>query len=69
MEIGPVMMGLGSWGLSPSSSPHAGLVPLKALGYVEFSLATLPLISNQYIELDINVSVLCGPPHRWGRVG
>ncbi|XP_058418119.1 BPI fold-containing family B member 3 [Diceros bicornis minor] len=31
-----------------------GLVPLGALGSVEFSLATLPLISNQYIELDIN---------------
>uniref|UniRef100_A0A2K6EG46 BPI fold-containing family B member 3 n=2 Tax=Propithecus coquereli TaxID=379532 RepID=A0A2K6EG46_PROCO len=30
------------------------LVPLGALGSVEFSLATLPLISNQYIELDIN---------------
>ncbi|XP_066242327.1 BPI fold-containing family B member 3 isoform X2 [Saccopteryx leptura] len=30
------------------------LVPLRALGSVEFSLATLPLISNQYIELDIN---------------
>ncbi|KAM7125131.1 BPI fold-containing family B member 3 isoform 1-T2 [Molossus nigricans] len=31
-----------------------GLVPFGALGSVEFSLATLPLISNQYIELDIN---------------
>ncbi|XP_050662891.1 BPI fold-containing family B member 3 [Macaca thibetana thibetana] len=31
-----------------------GLVPLGALGSLEFSLATLPLISNQYIELDIN---------------
>uniref|UniRef100_A0A452SDP0 BPI fold containing family B member 3 n=1 Tax=Ursus americanus TaxID=9643 RepID=A0A452SDP0_URSAM len=31
-----------------------GLVPLGALGSVEFTLATLPLISNQYIELDIN---------------
>ncbi|XP_019501240.1 PREDICTED: BPI fold-containing family B member 3 [Hipposideros armiger] len=31
-----------------------GLVPLGALGTVEFSLATLPLTSNQYIELDIN---------------
>uniref|UniRef100_A0A8C3W1M4 BPI fold-containing family B member 3 n=1 Tax=Catagonus wagneri TaxID=51154 RepID=A0A8C3W1M4_9CETA len=30
------------------------LVPLGALGSVEFTLATLPLISNQYIELDIN---------------
>ncbi|KAM9590224.1 BPI fold-containing family B member 3 [Trichechus inunguis] len=30
------------------------LVPLGALGSVEFSLATLPLISNQYIELDFN---------------
>ncbi|KAM5218514.1 BPI fold-containing family B member 3 [Hipposideros larvatus] len=30
------------------------LVPLGALGTVEFSLATLPLTSNQYIELDIN---------------
>ncbi|XP_077016081.1 BPI fold-containing family B member 3 [Tamandua tetradactyla] len=30
------------------------LVPLGALGSVEFSLATLPLISNQYIELDVN---------------
>lgn len=40
----------------PSSSPHAGLVPLGPLGSVEFTLATLPLISNQYIELDINVS-------------
>ncbi|XP_004698281.1 BPI fold-containing family B member 3 [Echinops telfairi] len=30
------------------------LVPLGALGSMEFSLATLPLISNQYIELDIN---------------
>ncbi|KAM9059327.1 LOW QUALITY PROTEIN: BPI fold-containing family B member 3 [Megaptera novaeangliae] len=27
---------------------------LGALGAVEFTLATLPLISNQYIELDIN---------------
>ncbi|ELK27157.1 Long palate, lung and nasal epithelium carcinoma-associated protein 3 [Myotis davidii] len=31
------------------------LVPLRPLGSVEFTLATLPLISNQYIELDINV--------------
>uniref|UniRef100_A0A671ELC0 BPI fold-containing family B member 3 n=2 Tax=Rhinolophus ferrumequinum TaxID=59479 RepID=A0A671ELC0_RHIFE len=31
-----------------------GLVPLGALGSVEFTLATLPLTSNQYIELDIN---------------
>nr|XP_039335617.1 BPI fold-containing family B member 3 [Saimiri boliviensis boliviensis] len=31
-----------------------GLVPLGALGSLEFSLATLPIISNQYIELDIN---------------
>ncbi|XP_002747325.2 BPI fold-containing family B member 3 [Callithrix jacchus] len=31
-----------------------GLVPLGALGSLEFSLATLPLISDQYIELDIN---------------
>ncbi|XP_003814777.1 BPI fold-containing family B member 3 [Pan paniscus] len=31
-----------------------GLVSLGALGSMEFSLATLPLISNQYIELDIN---------------
>ncbi|XP_006144209.1 BPI fold-containing family B member 3 [Tupaia chinensis] len=30
------------------------LVPMGALGSVEFTLATLPLISNQYIELDIN---------------
>ncbi|XP_049635258.1 BPI fold-containing family B member 3 [Suncus etruscus] len=30
------------------------LVPLGALGSVEFTLATLPIISNQYIELDIN---------------
>ncbi|XP_024415025.1 BPI fold-containing family B member 3 isoform X2 [Desmodus rotundus] len=30
------------------------LVPLGALGSVEFTLGTLPLISNQYIELDIN---------------
>ncbi|XP_054429862.1 BPI fold-containing family B member 3 [Pteronotus mesoamericanus] len=30
------------------------LVPLGALGSVEFTLATLPLVSNQYIELDIN---------------
>ncbi|XP_003476620.1 BPI fold-containing family B member 3 [Cavia porcellus] len=30
------------------------LVPLRALGSVEFTLATLPLISNQYIELNIN---------------
>ncbi|XP_028631172.1 BPI fold-containing family B member 3 isoform X2 [Grammomys surdaster] len=30
------------------------LVPLGPLGSVEFTLATLPLISNQYIELDIN---------------
>ncbi|XP_032275080.1 BPI fold-containing family B member 3 [Phoca vitulina] len=30
------------------------LVPIGALGSVEFTLATLPLISNQYIELDIN---------------
>ncbi|XP_011376662.1 BPI fold-containing family B member 3 [Pteropus vampyrus] len=30
------------------------LVPLGTLGSVEFTLATLPLISNQYIELDIN---------------
>ncbi|XP_074057632.1 BPI fold-containing family B member 3 [Macrotis lagotis] len=30
------------------------LVPLGALGTVEFTLATLPLISNQYIQLDIN---------------
>ncbi|XP_019063612.1 BPI fold-containing family B member 3 [Fukomys damarensis] len=30
------------------------LVPLGGLGAVEFTLATLPLISNQYIELDIN---------------
>nr|XP_051702039.1 BPI fold-containing family B member 3 [Oryctolagus cuniculus] len=36
------------------SLPHAGLVPLGALGSVEFTLATLPLISNQYIELDVN---------------
>uniref|UniRef100_A0A8P0SCL9 BPI fold-containing family B member 3 n=1 Tax=Canis lupus familiaris TaxID=9615 RepID=A0A8P0SCL9_CANLF len=33
---------------------QARLVPLGALGSVEFTLATLPLISNQYIELDIN---------------
>ncbi|XP_073928513.1 BPI fold-containing family B member 3 isoform X1 [Castor canadensis] len=33
------------------------LVPLGALGSVEFTLATLPLISNQYIELDINAIV------------
>lgn len=52
-----------------SSSPHAGLVPLGALGSVEFTLATLPLTSNQYIELDINVSVLRGPAHCWGVVG
>ncbi|XP_004630870.1 BPI fold-containing family B member 3 [Octodon degus] len=30
------------------------LVPIGSLGYVEFTVATLPLISNQYIELDIN---------------
>ncbi|XP_005384910.1 PREDICTED: BPI fold-containing family B member 3 [Chinchilla lanigera] len=30
------------------------LVPLGTLGSVEFTLATLPLISNQYIELNIN---------------
>ncbi|EGW00267.1 Long palate, lung and nasal epithelium carcinoma-associated protein 4 [Cricetulus griseus] len=30
------------------------LVPLGTLGSVEFTLATLPLISNQYIELDVN---------------
>ncbi|CAH6777048.1 BPI fold-containing family B member 3 [Phodopus roborovskii] len=30
------------------------LVPLGPLGSVEFTLATLPLISNQYIELDVN---------------
>ncbi|KAM6147837.1 BPI fold-containing family B member 3 [Erethizon dorsatum] len=30
------------------------LVPLGALGSVEFTLATLPLISNQYIELNID---------------
>lgn len=42
---------------------HTGLVPLGALGSVEFTLATLPLISNQYIELDINVS---GGVHGWG---
>ncbi|XP_043836729.1 BPI fold-containing family B member 3 [Dromiciops gliroides] len=30
------------------------LVPIGALGTVEFTLATLPLISNQYIQLDIN---------------
>ncbi|XP_020846194.1 BPI fold-containing family B member 3 [Phascolarctos cinereus] len=30
------------------------LVPLGALGTVEFTLATLPIISNQYIQLDIN---------------
>lgn len=40
----------------PALSP-AGLVPLGPLGSVEFTLATLPLISNQYIELDVNVSV------------
>ncbi|XP_016056055.1 PREDICTED: BPI fold-containing family B member 3 [Miniopterus natalensis] len=31
-----------------------GLVPFGTLGSVEFTLATLPLISNQYIELEIN---------------
>ncbi|XP_072498818.1 BPI fold-containing family B member 3 [Notamacropus eugenii] len=31
-----------------------GLVPLGALGTVEFTLATLPIISNQYIQLDFN---------------
>uniref|UniRef100_A0A4X2L8P9 BPI fold containing family B member 3 n=1 Tax=Vombatus ursinus TaxID=29139 RepID=A0A4X2L8P9_VOMUR len=31
-----------------------GLVPLGALGTVEFTLATLPIISNQYIQLDVN---------------
>jgi hypothetical protein len=46
---------MGSFCLCPSFS-LAGLVPLGALGSVEFTLATLPLISNQYIELDINVS-------------
>ncbi|XP_001381806.2 BPI fold-containing family B member 3 [Monodelphis domestica] len=30
------------------------LVPIGALGTVEFTLATLPIISNQYIQLDIN---------------
>uniref|UniRef100_A0A4X2LAK9 BPI fold containing family B member 3 n=1 Tax=Vombatus ursinus TaxID=29139 RepID=A0A4X2LAK9_VOMUR len=30
------------------------LVPLGALGTVEFTLATLPIISNQYIQLDVN---------------
>ena len=60
---------MGSWGLSPSFPPHAGLVPLGALGSVEFTLATLPLISNQYIELDINVSAHRGPAHSWGEWG
>lgn len=45
----------------------AGLVPLGPLGSVEFTLATLPLISNQYIELDINVSV--PGPGQWGPWG
>lgn len=58
----------------------AGLVPLGPLGSVEFTLATLPLISNQYIELDVNVSVprpgqrgsWCSPRggwESWARLG
>ncbi|XP_068963332.1 BPI fold-containing family B member 3 [Petaurus breviceps papuanus] len=30
------------------------LIPLGALGTVEFTVATLPIISHQYIQLDIN---------------
>ncbi|KAL0595208.1 BPI fold-containing family B member 3, partial [Plecturocebus cupreus] len=41
----------------PGLCAGRGLVPLGALGSLEFSLATLPLISNQYIELDINPTV------------
>lgn len=54
----PVVLSLGA-GLRSFLSAFfpAGLVPLGPLGSVEFTLATLPLISNQYIELDINVSV------------
>lgn len=52
--------GRGSGGLPACPFP-TGLVPLGALGSVEFTLATLPLISNQYIELDINVSAGRGP--------
>lgn len=51
----PRFMGFSSLLHSP-----AGLVPLGALGSVEFTLATLPIISNQYIELDINVSARRG---------
>lgn len=40
--------------LPSSSRPGA---PPGLLGPVEFTLATLPLISNQYIELGVNVSV------------
>lgn len=59
---------------SPSAPPPPGLVPIGALGSVEFTLATLPLISNQYIELDINVSARPGPARRrpgvwWGAGG
>ena len=56
---------MGASFIFPSSPPHPGLVPLGALGSVEFTLATLPLISNQYIELDVNVSAHQGPAHHW----
>uniref|UniRef100_F6REI1 BPI fold containing family B member 3 n=1 Tax=Monodelphis domestica TaxID=13616 RepID=F6REI1_MONDO len=39
---------------SKEALPGDCLVPIGALGTVEFTLATLPIISNQYIQLDIN---------------
>lgn len=55
MQVGLLPLGT-AHGVSLLLLSHAALVPLRALGSVEFTLATLPLISNQYIELNINVS-------------
>lgn len=40
----------------------AALIPLGILGSVQYTFSSLPLVTGEFLELDLNVSA-------WARVG
>ena len=54
---------LGGWVELPVTPPlPAALIPLGILGSVQYTFSSLPLVTGEFLELDLNVSA-------WARVG
>lgn len=51
-----VWVGEGELLVSPSPLLPAALIPLGILGSVQYTFSSLPLVTGEFLELDLNVS-------------